>query len=694
MSTSDPDLLWSPADPSSSQTELFREYINDTHYLSLESYEDLWKWSVSNRGDFWSAVWDWEQVVGIKGIYTVDESARPVDNPHWFPDTSLNWAENQLRHLKTRPRDIAIITTSEPCAGHSPSPKRFTQSELYRLVGKTQRSLYKTGVKKGDRVAFWGGNVLEAAVVLLATSSIGGIFSSAAADFGVDGVKERLEQIKPKVLFVTNGVVYAGTARPLLPLLPKLLASLSDPPQVVVIIDHLPEELVPRPKELEKERKWDEWLGPHDWDSVINFERMGFDEPIWILFSSGTTGKPKAIVHRQGGMLLDSLREHHLAGDIGRGDVFFYYTTPGWMMYQYLISSLATGATIVLYEGSPLKPHSHLWTLIDELKITIFGTSAKWIEQISKYYPDVKENHDLSSLKQILSTGSPLPSALFDFVYDRVKKDVIVGSITGGTDICSVFAGRNTSLPVYRGEIQSRMLGFALDTDTPPNTPGELICHQAFPIEPLGFWPLEGYGFPEQDVEDAKKRYKESYFKDEKGTWYHGDYVQITPSRAGNGGGVLMLGRSDGVLNPGGIRFGPTDIYSVLEGSEFADLGVEETLVVGLMVDGGADEKVVLFVKMKEDRTLDEDLTKRIKTSIRLARSARHVPAKIIQVSDVPVTLTGKRVEVPIRKVINGSPIESINPATLRNPGCLAEYVRLGEMMRKEEGEGTGFVGK
>ncbi|WVF72649.1 acetoacetate-CoA ligase [Kwoniella sp. CBS 6097] len=687
-SSNDPDLLWSPSDASSTQTSLFRDHMNKTHFLSLESYEDLWNWSITHRGEFWSSVWDWEKVLGTKGNHTVDESARPVDNPLWFDGASLNWAENQLRHHKDHPDDIAIITTSEPCPGHSPQPKQITQAELCTLVGKAQRSLIKAGVKKGDRVGFWGGNVLEAAVVLLATSSIGGIFSSAAADFGVDGVKERLEQIKPKVLFVTNGVVYAGSARPLLPLLPKLLASLSDPPEQVVIIDHLPDELVPEPKEPEFENgkvsRWDDWLDRAEGE--VTFERMGFNEPIWILFSSGTTGKPKAIVHRQGGMLLDTLREHHLAGDIGRGDIFFYYTTPGWMMYQYLLSSLATGTTIVLYEGSPLRPHSYLWSLIDELGITIFGTSAKWIEQISKQYPDVGKNHNLNTLKQILSTGSPLPPALFDFVYEKVKKDVIVGSITGGTDICSVFAGRNTSLPVYRGEIQSRMLGFALDTDTPSNTPGELICHQPFPIEPLGFWPLEGHGFLEQDVEDAKKRFKESYFKDNKGTWYHGDYVQITPSRSGNGGGILMLGRSDGVLNPGGIRFGPTDIYSVLEGSEFAELGVEETLVVGLMVDGGADEKVVLFVKMKESRTLDEASMKQIKTSIRLARSARHVPAKIIQVSDVPVTLTGKRVEVPIRKVINGSPVEAINPATLRNPSCLAEYVKLGEIMRKEEG--------
>ncbi|WVR07394.1 acetoacetate-CoA ligase [Kwoniella sp. DSM 27419] len=683
-SQTDPDLLWSPKSTSNTQTSLFREHINALHSLSLTTYEELWQWSISHRAGFWSAVWDWEKVIGDKGTTVVDEAARPADNPRWFQEASLNWAENQLRHGRDRPDDIAIITTSEPCPDYMPEIKRITYRQLDLLVGRAQRALRRAGVRKGDRVAFWGGNVLEAVVALLATSSIGAIYSSAAADFGVDGVKERLEQIKPKVLLVTNGVVYTGTARPLLPLLPKLLASLTERPETLVVIDHLPASLVAVPTELDSFVRWEDFLDSENGETT--FERMGFNEPIWILFSSGTTGKPKAIVHRQGGMLLDSLREHHLAGDIGKGDIFFYYTTPGWMMFQYLVSGLATGSTIVLYEGSPLKPHSYLWSLIDELGITVFGTSAKWIEQICKHYPDVGKNHDLGTLRQILSTGSPLPPALFDFIYQHVKEDVLVGSITGGTDICSVFAGRNTCLPVYRGEIQSRMLGFALDTDTGLNLPGELICRQAFPIIPLGFWPLDHHGFSADEVTLAQSRFKESYFKDDAGTWYHGDYVQITPSRSGNSGGILMLGRSDGVLNPGGIRFGPTDIYSVLEAQQFTTLGVEETLVVGLMVDGGADEKVILFVKTKEGRQLDEDLIKKIKTAIRLARSARHVPARIIQVSDVPVTLTGKRVEVPIRKVINGAPVSSINPATLRNPRCLDEYAKLGEIMRREEG--------
>ncbi|RXK34998.1 acetoacetate-CoA ligase [Tremella mesenterica] len=678
--------LWSPPSELGCQTTLFRRHINQTYNLSLDTYEDLWRWSCHNRSDFWSQVWDHHSVIGHKGSAPyVDESLPPSANPLWFEQAHLNWAENQLRHASTHPQDIAIIQLSEPCPGWDPPEVRLSQAHLLDLVGRCQRSLRRSGVGKGDRVAWWGANCIEAVVLLLATSSIGAIFSSAAADFGTAGLSERLNQIRPKVLVVTNGVVYGGTPRPLLDNLSALSGKLDQMPEKIVVVSHLPRHMVAEPAGLHLDR-WVDWLDESE--AQIEFIRMGFNEPIWILFSSGTTGRPKAVVHRQGGMLLDSLREHHLAGDMTRGSVFFYYTTPGWMMFQYLVSGLATGATIVLYEGSPLKDPSFLWKTIDNLGVTIFGTSAKWIEQISKHYPTVKQNHSLLTLQQILSTGSPLPSQLYDFVYSHIKSDVLLGSITGGTDICSVFAGRNTCLPVFRGEIQSRMLGFALDTATTEiGAPGELICTRAFPIQPVGFWPLKGYGFSQSEVEAAQVRYQESYYKDFEGNWYHGDYVQITPSRSGNAGGVIMLGRSDGVLNPGGIRFGPTDIYSVLETEEFADCGVEETLVVGLVVDGGADEKVVLFVKMREGLNLDDQLLQQVRTSIRLSRSARHVPSTILQVSDIPVTLTGKKVEVPIRKLINGGDIESVNLATLRNPECLGEYMLIGERLRRERTE-------
>lgn len=475
----DSDLLWAPAHPESAQATLFREAVNAKHGLTLSSYEDLQQWSCSDRGAFWDQVWDWEGVIGHKGDgevgiassltrshQVVDAKATPRDNPRWFPNAKLNWAENQLKHALTHPDDIAIIDTTEHMPEFAPEPRRVTQRELVELVGRAQRAMVNMGVQKGHRVAYWGGNRLESVVTLLAASSLGAIFSSAAADFGVDGVIERLEQIKPHLLVVANGVIYNAKAHSLLPLLPRLLSSLSHPPKATIIIEHIPSTGVSDVSDF--------LAGHHDghttiykWSDVVDdeepytptFTPLDFNDPIWILFSSGTTGKPKAIVHRQGGMLLDSLREHHIQGDITRGDVFFQYTTPGWMMYQYLVAGLGTGATILLYDGSPLKDPASMWNLIDEFGVTVFGTSAKYIEMISKHYPDVGEKHKLTHLRQILSTGSPLPPQLFDFVYANVKKDVLLGSVSGGTDICSVFAGRCTALPVFRGEIQCRQLG-------------------------------------------------------------------------------------------------------------------------------------------------------------------------------------------------------------------------------------------
>ncbi|BEI82107.1 hypothetical protein CcaverHIS002_0212670 [Cutaneotrichosporon cavernicola] len=703
MTSTDPDQLWAPTHPEAAQASRLAAHISKKYRVQLDTYEDFWRWSCANRGEFWSEVWDWEGVIGDKGPGPfVDAAARPKDNPKWFTGARVNWAENQLRNATMHPGDVAIIDTCEHTPTFKPAPREVTQKELLGLVAQAQAGMKAAGVQKGHRVAYWGGNRLEAAVTLLATTSLGAIFSSAAADFGVDGVIERLEQIKPHLLVVSNGCVYNQKHHPQLPLLPRLFASLSHPPANTVIINHLPDELDDNSNVSLFIEGWhDGHTKLHKWSHFVNhqvstptFERIGFNDPIWILFSSGTTGKPKAIVHRAGGMLIDALREHHIQGDIGRGDVFFQYTTTGWMMYQYLIAGLATGATILLYDGSPLKDPATCWNLIDEHDVSIFGTSAKYIEMVSKVYPDVGKKHRLVRLRQILSTGSPLASDLFDFVYANVKKDLLLGSVSGGTDICSVFAGRCTALPVFRGEIQCRQLGFYLDSTSADSheIPGELIVREAFPIEPVGFWPLpkeylpDGKNIAQADIDAAQQRFLDSYFKDDEGNWYHGDFVKITRSRSGNSGGLIFLGRSDGVLNPQGIRFGPMDIYSVLENPTFAAHGIEETLVVGLLVDGGNDEKVVLFVKMYEGKHLDDECLKLIKGAIRSARSARHVPARIVQVSDIPMTLTGKKIEVPIRKVINGAPVAAINPATLRNPGCLQEYVGLGEAMRAEEG--------
>jgi acetoacetyl-CoA synthetase len=357
------------------------------------------------------------------------------------------------------------------------------------------------------------------------------------------------------------------------------------------------------------------------------------------------------------------------------------------MMWNFLVSGLSTGCTIVLYDGSPLRDPSFLWKLVNKLNITIFGTSAKYIDALSKGYKP-REHHDLSSLRHIYSTGSPLAAPLFDYVYKHISPKVLLGSITGGTDICSLFAGMCDALPVYRGEIQCRMLGMAIVAYTPsgepckPDEEGELVCLKPFPCMPVGFWPLPGYG-SEDDVKAAQKRYQEAYFSEFKDIWYHGDHVIVTQSKAENGGGLIMLGRSDGVLNPGGIRFGSSELYDVIESSPSLT-AIVDCLAVGLKVDGGADERVILFVKLSGGDQLSPALEKSIKSEIRVKRSPRHVPSKIIRVEDIPYTLNGKRVEVPVKKIINGASVSSINPATLRNPECLESYSVIGRMLREE----------
>lgn len=560
-------------------------------------------------------------------------------------------------------------------------------------------ALLSLGLKPGDRVASYSSNCIENVAACLAATAMGCIWVSAAADFAPDGVFERFQQIRPAVIFAVDAVVYNARVHPHLPKLSTLLKDLSDRASInpTVVIIHT----IPQPPVGEWSANWTSWehfvqegrvrnLGRTE-TGEIQWSRQSFDWPLWILFSSGTTGRPKPIVHRAGGMLLQSMKELSICADITPDDVFFYYTTTGWMMWNFLISGLAVGCTLVLYDGSPLKDPSHLFRLVHELGISIFGTSAKYIDALSKAYKP-RDHHDLSSLRHMYSTGSPLAPASFDFVYQHIHPQILLASITGGTDICSLFAGVSSALPVYRGEIQCRMLGMAVDSFTPEGTPsgndtaGELVCLKPFPCMPLGFWPLPGYG-PEEAVTAAQARFHESYFSQFKGVWYHGDHVLITASQEGNGGGMIMLGRSDGVLNPGGVRFGSAELYDVIElcFSRSTAASKEETVVdyvaVGQRLEDG-DERVILFVKLHEGQRLSSALERRLKEELRSRRSPRHVPAKIIQVQDVPYTLNGKRVEVPVKKIINGAPVSSVNSATLQNPECLAEYSRLGEELR------------
>ncbi|KAG6332300.1 hypothetical protein ID866_6784 [Astraeus odoratus] len=695
--------MYVPPNPKATRCLQFLDKVNREQDTTLESYFDLYTWSAKYIDRFWSLVWDDVGIIGTKGSHVVDNTAVPAANPPWFRDARLNWAENMLRcRSETK---IALIQATEPTPDcPTPSDICITYAQLYDTVANLVSALLQLGLRPGDRIASYSSNCIENVAACLATTAIGCIWVSAAADFGADGVLERFEQVQPRVIFAVDAVVYNAKVHPHLPKLHALLSGLRDrcalQPKVVVIHTNacsrsdLPGDWEPWDAFIAKGRT--NMLGRKDGE--VEWCRQGFDWPLWILFSSGTTGLPKPIVHRAGGMLLQAKKEFVICADLQAEDVFFYYTTTGWMMWNFLVSGLSLGCTLVLYDGSPLRDPAYLWRLVDRLGITIFGTSAKYLDQLSKVYRP-RECHNLSTLRHIYSTGSPLPHALFDYVYKDIHANVLLASITGGTDICSLFAGMCAALPVYRGEIQCRMLGMAVETYSPDGVKakegqaGELVCVRPFPCMPLGFWPLAGFDAPKQAVQAASERFHQAYFSEYKHVWHHGDHVLLTPSRCGNGGGLIMLGRSDGVLNPGGVRFGSSEIYEVLDAcfspapgrGASADM-IEDALVVGQAINGGTDERVILFVKLPTGGRLSLDMEKKIKMEVRLRRTARHVPARIVQVQDVPYTVNGKRVEVPVKKIINGAPLSSVNPATLRNPECLGEYVRVGEQLRAETG--------
>ncbi|KAJ7228657.1 acetoacetyl-CoA synthetase [Mycena pura] len=687
--------LYRPQSAHTSATFRFRDSVNAKYGLSLSTYYDLYLWSVANIADFWSSVWDECAIIGDKGKHVVDGSVNISQNPPWFTDTRVNWAENMLQCRSNE--KVALIQATEPTPlNPTPDVRRCSYARLYDLVSQLVSALLASGLKPGDRVASYSSNCIEAVVLCLATSAIGAIWVSAASDFGPAGVLERFEQVQPAFIFAVDAVVYNAKVHDHIPKLAALLSGLASKSKVspkVVIMHPIP---YPAGNCSTWEPGWVSWddfiregeaqkLGRTPSGEILWY-RTSFNWPLWILFSSGSTGRPKAIVHRAGGMLLQAKKELVISADLKPEDVFLYYTTTGWMMFNFMIAGLSVGCTLVLYDGSPLKDPQFLWNLTDDLKISIFGTSAKYIDQLSKGYKP-REYHNLSSLRQIYSTGSPLSAELFDYVYKHIHPNVLLGSITGGTDICSLFAGMCSALPVYRGEIQCRMLGLAVEsyseegTLNAPDVPGELVCLKAFPCMPVGFWPLAGFG-TDEDVAGARAKYRQAYFAEIEGVWYHGDHIVITGSRAGNGGGLIMLGRSDGVLNPGGVRFGSSELYDVIE-SAFCSTGkILDCLAVGQAI-GESDERVILFVKLPDGKTLTPSLDCAVKDEVRTRRSARHVPAKVIQVKDIPYTLNSKKVEVLVKKIINGAPLSIVNPATLANPECLQIYYDIGIELRK-----------
>jgi acetoacetyl-CoA synthetase len=638
-------------------------------------YESLHKWSVQQREEFWPAVWRFCDIVAEDRGRSEpwDSVARGIDRmappdpalgPRWFLGAQLNFAENLLRYDDDRE---ALVSWSED--GRRTS---LTFSELRHEVTRAAAALRALGVTAGDRVAGFLPNVSETVVAMLATASLGAIWSSCSPDFGVNGVLDRFGQIVPRVLIATDGYRYAGKEIDTLDRVRSIAASLEELDALVVVpflraADASREKM----RDLVTRRGtpavlWPEWLESAPKRETLSYARVPFDHPLYIMYSSGTTGLPKCMVHGVGGTLLQHQKEHVLHTDLSRDDRVFYYTTCGWMMWNWLVSALAVGATVVLYDGAPFAPRREaLWRLAEEERLTVFGVSAKYLALSEKEGLAPIRTHNLAALRSILSTGSPLAPASFDYVYRDVKHDVQLASISGGTDIISCFALGNPAAPVWRGELQCRGLGMAVDVfgeDGKPRRgePGELVCTKPFPSMPVAFW---------NDPNHAK--YHEAYFAVYENVWRHGDWAEITPH-----GGLLITGRSDATLNPGGVRIGTAEIYRQVE--QLPE--VVESLVIGQEIEssGEKDVRIVLFVRLREGLTLDDDLRARVKRQIRENTSPHHVPKVIVQIADIPRTISGKITELAVRNVVHGRPVK--NTDALANPQALELYRDLPDL--------------
>jgi acetoacetyl-CoA synthetase len=611
--------------------------------LAGSDYAALYAWSVESPGEFWEAVWKFCGVSAATSYTTAVRDVLRMPGARWFEGATLNFAANLLAPQRT---GAAIVFANE-----RDERVELTWQELRTHVASVAASLRSLGVGKGDRVAGFIANRPEAIVAMLATASVGAVWSSCSPDFGIDAVLDRFGQIEPKVLFATDGYFYNGKSIDSLPALRSIAARLPTL-RAVVVVPYRDRE--PDTRGIPGAMSYPQLLRQ---PGELTFTPVAFDDPLYILYSSGTTGVPKCIVHGVGGTLLQHRKEHVLHTDISPGDVVFYFTTTGWMMWNWLVSALASGATLVLYDGAPLHPDPGvLWRLAERERINVFGTSAKYLSALEKSGHKPREHHALPALRSILSTGSPLAPSSFDFVYTEVKQDLQLASIAGGTDLISCFALGNPLLPVHRGELQCRGLGmkveiFTADGRSVRGQKGELVCTAPFPSMPVGFW----------NDPDGRK-YRRAYFERFPNVWHHGDYAELTAND-----GVIIYGRSDAVLNPGGVRIGTAEIYRIVE--QFAEIA--ESIVVGQ--DWADDTRVVLFVRLQAGHMLDAALERRLRDEIRARASPRHVPAKILAVADIPRTMNGKIVELAVRDAIHGRPIGNLD--ALANPEAL-DYFR------------------
>jgi acetoacetyl-CoA synthetase len=651
MTASASEPLWRPGRDRLAAANLtqFMAAVGERWGVAAGTYRDLYGWSIGYPEQFWQSVWSFCGVVAdTQGdVVLLDRDRMP--GAQFFPKARLNYAENLLRR---RDETEALVFW-----GEDKVKRRFTYDQLYDRVSQLVQALLAMGIQPGDRVAGYVPNMPETVVAMLATASIGAIWSSCSPDFGPRGVIDRFGQIGPRVLFTADGYYYNGKAHDSLARVAEFLPELPTVERVVVFpytrespdLSALPDAVM-LPDLIDK-------YPPRD----IPFAELPFNHPLFIMFSSGTTGVPKCIVHGAGGTLLQHLKEHRLQSDIHPGDRMLYFTTCGWMMWNWLITGLASEATLLLYDGSPFHPNGNiLFDFAQAERCTFFGTSAKFIDACNKAGLRPIDTHDLSALRTIASTGSPLVPESFDYVYDAIKKDVCLSSISGGTDIISCFVLGNPIGPVWRGEIQARGLGMAVEVwdeegRSRRGQKGELVCTLPFPSMPIGFW------------DDDGKRYRAAYFDKFPNVWCHGDYIELTEHD-----GVIVYGRSDATLNPGGVRIGTAEIYRQVE--QLPE--VEESLVIDQEWQG--DTRIVLFVRLRPGLTLDDSLAQKIKTQIRNNTTPRHVPAKIVQIADIPRTKNGKIVELAVRNVVHNRPVK--NREALANPEALDLYRELPEL--------------
>ncbi len=643
--TSNP-LLWSPSQKLIDEANItrFMDEVNHRFSQSFTDYQSLYQWSIDEKETFWSSLWDYAGVIGDKGQRILLDGDN-IEKATWFPDATLNFAENLLRKKNS---EIAIYFRSEDQADY-----QLTFKELYQQVACVADWLKSNGLQPGDRVAAYLPNMPETVVAMLAATALGAVWTSTSPDFGEESVVDRFGQTEPRFLFTSDGYYYNGKKINLNDKVKTICAQLPSVEQVVQI----------------NLAGFDNSIGANNWSDIISrgvsqidFVPRKFNDPLYVLYSSGTTGKPKCITHKVGGTLLQHLKEHMLHSDIRPGDRVFYFTTCGWMMWNWLVTALASKAALVLYDGSPFYPNGEvLWKYAEDIDMTLFGTSAKYIDALKKNELQPGKKYNLSELRTLCSTGSVLAPESFDYVYHNIKQDLCLSSVSGGTDIVSCFALGCPIVPVYRGEIQCRGLGMAVDVfdedgSSLINQKGELVCSKTFPSQPVYFW-----GDP------TGEKYHNAYFAEFDNTWHHGDYVLLTEQ-----GGMVIYGRSDATLNPGGVRIGTAEIYRHVEQLD----EVTESIVIGQ--DWDDDVRVVLFVVLKQALKLDEALTKKIRQTIRAKCTPRHMPAKVIQVSEIPRTKSGKIVELAVREVVHNRPVKNIH--SLANPEALELYRNLPDL--------------